>query len=119
MNEVGSAISFDLTLLIAFGGLIVTIVGGAWARDRQITNMIHRNYEETMSAIKSGDDVLHERVSRVREDMNVGYVRREDLDGHLVRIERSIGDLRADMKDERKETHQRLDLLITALSKDK
>jgi septal ring factor EnvC (AmiA/AmiB activator) len=40
----------------------------------------------TNAAMKAGDDRLHERVNKVRED----YVRRDDLDKHLTRLDTKL-----------------------------
>lgn len=62
-------------------------------------------------AIKKGDDALHERVNDVRDQ----YARRSDLDGHMTRIDGSMRDMRADMKEQHRDTQQRLDSVLTAL----
>lgn len=62
-------------------------------------------------AIKKGDDALHERVNDVRDQ----YVRRSDLDNHMARIDGSMRDVRADMKEHHRDTQQRLDSVLTAL----
>lgn len=62
-------------------------------------------------AIKKGDDALHERVNDIRDE----YVRRTDLDGHMTRIDGSMRDMRADMKEQHRDTQQRLDSVLTAL----
>lgn len=107
----------ETSAVIGFGGLLVTLIGGIIARDRALTNMIHQNNEETTKSIKEGDDVLHERINRTRDEMNNGYVRRADLDGHLQRIEASLKELKADAKEDRKETNARLDAVLAAVRK--
>jgi len=62
-------------------------------------------------AIKKGDNALHERVNDVRDQ----YARRSDLDGHMARIDGSMRDMRADMKEQHRDTQQRLDSVLTAL----
>lgn len=61
--------------------------------------------------ISEGDDKLHDRVNRVRDE----YVRRTDLDSHLQRLDKNVDDLRADIKQSRTEMNQRLDALIAAM----
>jgi len=112
-------VELDWQVIIGFLGLIVVIVGGVIARDRAITNMIHTNHDENTKAIKDGDDALHERVNRTREEVSNGYVRRSDLDGHLGRIEARVAELRQDMKDERRETNARLDVILAAVNNGK
>ena len=105
----------DWAVVIGFGGLLVAIIGGVIARDRQLTNMIHKQAEEQTKASQAGDEVLHERINRTREDISNGYVRRSDLDGHLSRIEQRISEMRQDMKEERRETNARLDAILGAV----
>lgn len=105
----------DWAIVIGFGGLLVTVVGAVIARDRQLTNMIHRKAEETAAASTAGDDVLHQRINRTRDEMHEHFVKRADLDGHLSRIEQRVSELRQDMKEERRETNQRLDAVLAAL----
>ncbi|MCC4243432.1 hypothetical protein [Stappia indica] len=81
---------------------LVTMIGGIIARDRQLARMI-----------QDGDEKLHDRINRVREDM----VHRSDLDGHIQRLDKSVGELRSDVKEQGKETTRRLDTLVTLLSK--
>lgn len=62
-------------------------------------------------AIKKGDNALHERVNDVRDQ----YARRSDLDGQMTRIDGSMRDMRADMKEQHRDTQRRLDTVLTAL----
>lgn len=109
------AIEVEWAVILGFSGVIITVVGGIIARDRQLTNMIHRNHEDTAHERSQGDEKLHDRINRVRDEMAAGYVRRVDLDGHLQRLEKQISDMRQDMKDERRETNQRLDAVLAAV----
>lgn len=105
----------DWGVLVAMGGLAITVVGAVIARDRQLTNMIHRKAEETAATSTAGDDALHQRINRTRDEMHEHFVKRADLDGHLSRIEQRVSELRQDMKEERRETNQRLDAVLAAV----
>nr|WP_321980129.1 hypothetical protein [uncultured Cohaesibacter sp.] len=85
---------------VAFG--IVAMVGGFIVRDRQ-----------TAKQIKDGDDRLHDRINRVRDD----YVRRDDLHNHITRLDDSIKEMRQEMKEETTKTNDRLDRLLAEISK--
>jgi hypothetical protein len=87
--------------LLGFAIAAITLVGGIIARDRSL-----------MSTIQKGDDALHERINRTRDD----YVRRVDLDGHLTRLDETMKDMRVDMKDHNSDVTGRIDKLILALS---
>lgn len=107
----------ETSVVIGFGGLLVTLIGGIIARDRALTNMIHQNHEDATKAINAGDDNLHERINRVRDEMGNAYVKRTDLDGHLQRIETSLKEIKADAKEERREINARLDAVLSAVRK--
>lgn len=109
----------EWSILLGAGGFLVALIGGIIARDRQITGMIRDNHNDMLTAVKTGDDTLHERINRTRDEMSSGFVRRVDLDGHLMRIEKQVSDLRQDMKDERRETNQRLDAVLAAIREGK
>lgn len=106
----------DWSVIIGFVGLIVVIVGAVIARDRAITNTIHTNHEAALKESNDGDDKLHSRINDVRETMTNGYVRRDDLDGHLQRIEKGVTELRTEMREERRDTNTRLDAVLSAIS---
>lgn len=63
--------------------------------------------------IKSGDEALHARINKVRDD----YVRREDLNGHINRLERNVDDLRNEIRINSGETGKRLDAILIAVQK--
>ncbi len=96
MDPVNPDLLFVVTAALSLAG----VIGGVVARDRQITRMI-----------ADGDKELHARVNRVREDM----VRRSDLDGHLLRVDEAIKELRSELRESRKETTMRLDAILAAV----
>lgn len=106
----------EWSVVIGFAGIIIAIVGAVIARDRAITNMIHRNHEAALKESNDGDDKLHERINRTRDEMHDQFVRRTDLDGHLQRIEKGVTELRAEMQQERRETNARLDAVLQAVA---
>jgi uncharacterized protein YlxW (UPF0749 family) len=81
---------------------VVTMVGGFIMRDRQVAKQI-----------KDGDDRLHDRINRVRDD----YVRRDDLHTQITRLDDSIKEMRKEMKEETSKTNDRLDRLLAEISK--
>lgn len=93
----------DVSWILGALMTLVTVIGGIIARDRQLARMI-----------QDGDEKLHDRINRVREDM----VHRSDLDSHIQRLDKSVGELRSDVKEQGKETTRRLDTLVTLLSKE-
>lgn len=105
----------EIPVLLGFAGIIITLVGGVVARDRALVQMMHDNHEQVTKSIASVADRLDERVSRVREEMNNHYVKRADLDGHLTRLERSLSEIKAEAKEDRRETNKRLDAVLAAV----
>lgn len=110
--------------LVSAIGLIVVVVGALIARDRQITNMIHTNHDENQTAVSASsklaadnDKELHSRVNRLREHSDKEFVRRADLDGHLQRIEKRVDLIHSEMREERRETNSRLDVILATLGK--
>lgn len=106
----------EWSVVIGFAGILITVVGAVIARDRAITNMIHRNHDAALKESNDGDDKLHERINRTRDEMHDQFVRRTDLDGHLQRIEKGVTELRAEMQQERRETNARLDAVLQAVA---
>lgn len=61
--------------------------------------------------ITQGDNVLHGRVNDVREE----YVRRVDLDSHLTRVDVQFRELKSEMREQHRDTQQRLDKVLSAV----
>lgn len=69
-------------------------------------------FRNLSSRISHGDGDLHKRVDRVKDD----YVRRDDLNSHLDRMDKNVEKLRDEIQRARDETNQRLDNLISTIS---
>ena len=93
-------------------GLSLTVVGMFVTALWHIGNRIKDVENRTTTAIKDGDDVLHGRINRVREE----YVRRIDLDGHIQRLDKNVEDLRREMRENAKDAGHRLDVIIQAVA---
>ncbi|MCE7026440.1 hypothetical protein [Jiella avicenniae] len=92
----------ELRWIIGAAFALIGLIGGFIARDRQLT-----------STIKMGDDVLHDRINRTRDE----YLRRDDFNAHMGRIETTVSELRHELRDTRRETNERLDAIISAVNK--
>lgn len=90
----------ELLALLGAAATIITIVGAIVASHRWTTDKIQK-----------GDDALHERVNRVRDE----YVCRVDLDTHMARIETNVRELREESREGTREINRRLDTMLTAL----
>lgn len=102
--------------LVAFGGLLSPFVLAAMARDRSLVGMINTAAngaaakvdsvrKETIALINAQTGPLHDRINRVRDE----YVRRDDLQAHLVGIEKRFDDLRAELRRSSESTDKKLD----------
>lgn len=90
----------DVYALIGAFGALAGIIGAF---------LISHRY--TSDKIQTGDNALHERINRVRDD----YVKRIDLDGHLARVEATIKDQREENREGVREINRRLDQVLTTL----
>lgn len=108
----------DTSLIVAVVA-VLGCVGGVIARDRYIAGTITNGdkavrdeFDRKIAAMKADCDkdanVLHERINKTRDE----FVRRDDLDGHLARIEKSI----SGMHEEQKGTNKRIDEFMTAMA---
>ena len=83
------------TLCIFFGGSLLTA------------------FRSLSASIKTGDDRLHERVNRVRDE----YVRRVDLDDLVAQLRDSVRELRDETREASRGTNTRLDQVLAVLAK--
>jgi hypothetical protein len=99
------------TIIIGWIISMVTLVGGIIARDRYISASISTGDKAVRDEMDKKVGVLHERVNNTRDE----FVRRDDLDGHLGRIEKTINS----MHEEQKETNKRIDGFMAEMVKKK
>lgn len=83
---------------------IVGLIGGVIMRDRYV-----------MKALNDGDGKLHSRINLVKDQ----FVRKEDLDDHLKRMDDSMKELKLDFKERSIATNNRLDAIISAIGNTK
>lgn len=72
------------------------------------------SFRSLSASIKSGDDALHERINRTRDD----YVRRVDLDVHIKQLRDSMKELKEETRESAKETNKRLDQVLAVLAQE-
>lgn len=82
-------VGISVTVVLAIGGIAI----GAF---RAMSNRLDRVAKDMQASIRDGDDKLHERVNRVRDE----YVRRVDLDGHLARIDKKLDEMQKKQDDQ-------------------
>ncbi|MDM8343799.1 hypothetical protein P8H26_00115 [Pseudochrobactrum sp. sp1633] len=73
------------------------------------------SFRSLAASIKAGDDALHERINRTRDD----YVRRVDLDGHVNQLREGMKELKEETRDSARETNKRLDQVLAVLAQEK
>lgn len=83
LDEVQWLIGVAVTVSIAWTG---ALIGAFW----KIVAMIKRVETKSSASVA----VLHSRVDDVKER----YVRRDDLDGHLSRMDKKMDDIRSEMR---------------------
>lgn len=98
--------------LLAVAGCLTPIVLASIARDRTLVAMIQSSRNDAMNAVKMGGDVTHDRINRVRDE----YVRRDDLQGHLVRIDKQFDEMRDQIRRGQESTERKLDKIENLLS---
>ncbi|RBO91013.1 hypothetical protein [Pseudochrobactrum asaccharolyticum] len=69
------------------------------------------SFRSLSATMKDGDDQLHERINRVRDE----YVKRVDHDAQMNEIKKNIKEIRDELRDGTKETNKRLDQVLAAL----
>lgn len=74
-------------------------------------SMIAQIKDDVDSKVKTGTDQLHDRIGRVRDE----YVRRDDLEGHLSRMEKQFDDIRAEMRRASDMTDKKLEDIARAI----
>lgn len=79
-------------------GFVVAVAGIAIGAFRAVSGRIDKAVTEMRNAVKDGDDQLHARVNRIKEDVSDNYVRRVDLDSHMARIDGTLKEVRDDQK---------------------
>ncbi|ASV84074.1 hypothetical protein CES85_4866 [Ochrobactrum quorumnocens] len=82
---------------------------------RWLTVALIATFRSLSASIKAGDDQLHERVNRVRDE----YVRRVDLDDHIKQLRVGMKEMRDETREGLKETNKRLDQVLAVLAQDK
>jgi len=102
-----------LVVLLAVGGFLTPVILASMARDRTLVNMIATEREVSEKAIQMASDLIHDRINRIRDD----YVRRDDLQGHLVRIDKQFDDMRAQIQRGQETTEKKLDAIQSMLRK--
>lgn len=96
-----------ITMLLLIGGFI----GGLIARDRALRDKFDTKIDSVEKTVNDKTEALHERINRARDD----FVRRDDLDKHLTRIERTVESGINSMSTEIKGTNARIDNLMAAI----
>ena len=92
-------------VLLGAAGTLTPVILAAMARDRTLISMINVIREEVMQSVTAAAAVTHDRINRVRDE----YVRRDDLEAHLKRIEKTFDDIRSEIQRGQAATERKLD----------
>lgn len=98
-------------IFLGIGAFLTPIVLAAFARDRSLLSMIAAVKDDASQQIKASVDQVHERINRVRDE----FVRRDDLDGHLQRMEKRFDEVWTDMRRNNDAVAKRLDEIMARL----
>ncbi len=89
----------ELQWLIGIASTFILAVAGiAIGAFRAVSNRIDRAVEQMRVSVKEGDEQLHERVNRLRQDVSDNYVRRVDMESHMKRLDETLKEMRDDQK---------------------
>lgn len=91
VSELQWLIGIAVTFVLAIGGIAISAF-------RAMSNKLEKAVERMQTAVKEGDDQLHDRVNRLRQDVSENYVRRIDLDSHMKRVDETLKEVRDDQK---------------------
>ncbi|MCY1370286.1 hypothetical protein D9M69_573730 [compost metagenome] len=97
------------------GDDIKWLIGLATGLGGTFTVALIATFRSLSSSIRDGDNQLHERVNRVRDE----YVRRVDMDDHVKQFRDGIKEMRDETREGMKETNKRLDQVLAVLAQDK
>lgn len=92
-QEIQWLIGVSVTLLVAIAAIATTAFRAVGAR-------IDGAVKEMRQAVSEGDRELHDRVSRLRQDVSDNYVRRVDLDSHMKRFEDTHKEIKVELKEQ-------------------
>lgn len=83
-----------VTVIAAIGTIAFTAFRSMAGRLDKAVTELRRAIKDQETAAKDGDDKLHERVNRVRDE----YLPRRDHDDHMARIDLTLNEIRKDQK---------------------
>lgn len=87
-----------LSLIAAMTAIAVSSFRAMGNRLDAAVGQLWQSIQQQETYMKNGDDALHARVNRLRQDVSDNYVRRVDLDGRLKRIDDTMKEVSDDQK---------------------
>lgn len=91
VQELQWLMGIAITVVLGIGGIAI----GAFYK---VFGKIDAAVDNMHTLVKQGDDALHERVNRLKDDTNNNYVRRADLDSYMKRLDDTLKEMRDDIK---------------------
>lgn len=100
--------SDEIIWVVSVGFAMAALIGGIVARDRYILGLISKNHEGSIKAIQDSAEKTNDKMTKIKDE----YVRRVDLDGHLMRLDGSIQALSGELRSSATLTNTRLDAIL-------
>lgn len=84
-------IGIAVTVVFAIAGIANTVF-------RSMSTKIDEAMADMRKSIKHGEETLHDRLNRLRQDVSDNFVRRADLESHMKRFDETLKEVRDDQK---------------------
>lgn len=98
VTELQWLVGVSVTVVMAITGIALGAFRAMAARldkvAERLASDLKEGDKELARAMKSGDDNLHDRLNRVRDE----YVPRRELDEHMARMDKTLDEIKADQK---------------------
>lgn len=78
--------------------VVLSIAGIAIAVFRSMSTKIDEAMADMRKDIKQGEDTLHDRLNRLRQDVSDNFVRRADLESHMKWLDDTMKEISDDQK---------------------
>lgn len=104
-SDVKWLIGLAVTFFLAHTGILIGVF-------RSMFNKMSNGNRSLYDHIDAGNTGIEEKIDNVKEK----YVRRDDLDGHLQRLDNSVKDLQRQIRDQSKQSREQNDKVLAAIT---
>lgn len=91
-------IGIAVTVVLSIAGIAVAAFRSMSAKIDEGSMKINEAMGDMRTSIKQGEDTLHDRVNRLRQDVSDNFVRRADVESHMKRLDDTMKEIRDDQK---------------------